>query len=263
VQIRSFVFGEDDDSPFKSLKELKMEYLEKRKQSFEKIFKYLPQARESESSKVQLQSVRDPESNILKLVVTSGKKASEIKIYLDQVSLLDKISFHKQSSDILYAELLQLAINHSKALTKIDKLELRLKQEKTASKSHQKHIKSLESDLVTEVSDQKDAKALQKLLDNKDKLINELKEKLKIPPTQVLQTLELAEVEFEKENLHQRVLFLHNRVNNLTQENKVLSEKLNQSPTLDNPLVVMSGENIELSTEDIIATMYQVQLKEI
>jgi len=70
-----------------------------------------------------------------------------------------------------------------------------LKQEKTASMSHQKQINSLESDLVTEVSDQKDAKALHKLLDRKGKLINELKEKLKIPPTQVLQTLELAKVE--------------------------------------------------------------------
>lgn len=41
-------------------------------------------------------------------------------------------------SDILCVELLQLAINHAKALTKIDKLELRVKQEQTASKSHQK-----------------------------------------------------------------------------------------------------------------------------
>jgi len=32
-------------------------------------------------------------------------------------------------------------------------------------------------------------------LDNKNKLINELKEKLKIPPAQVLQTPKLAEVE--------------------------------------------------------------------
>ena len=44
-------------------------------------------------------------------------------------------------------------------------------------------------------------------MDIKDKLINELKEKLKIPPTQVLQTLELAEVESDKEHLHQRVYF--------------------------------------------------------
>jgi len=86
----------------------------------------------------------------------------------------------------LYVEVLQIAINHSKALAKIDKLELRLRREKTFSKSHQKKIKSLESDLVTNGSNQKDTKALEKWLDNKDQMINELKEKLKIPPTQVL-----------------------------------------------------------------------------
>jgi len=102
--MKSFVFGKAEDSPFKSLKELKMEYLEKRKQSFDQIFQYFPQAKEIENTKVQLQSARDSksmsESNILKLAVTSGKNASEIKIALDQVSLPDKINLNKQSSNI-------------------------------------------------------------------------------------------------------------------------------------------------------------------
>jgi len=41
----------------------------------------------------------------------------------------------------------------------------------------------LEVDIVAENADQANVKALQKLLDNKDKTINDLKEKLKIPPT--------------------------------------------------------------------------------
>jgi len=53
----------------------------------------------------------------------------------------------------------------------------------------------LKSNIIIEVSNKIDAKALQKLLDSKNKLINELKEKLNIPPTQVLQTPKLAEVE--------------------------------------------------------------------
>jgi len=72
----------------------------------------------------------------LNLAVTSRKKVSEFKIVLDQVSFPDKInlhkiSLHKQSSDILYAELLQLVVSHSKALEKIDKMELRIKQEQS------------------------------------------------------------------------------------------------------------------------------------
>jgi len=198
VQMRSYIFGKAEDVPFKSLKELKAENLETRKHSFEQILQYLPQAEGIAGSKVRLQTTRDPKANTLKLVVTSGKRASEFKIVLDQVSLPDKINLHKQSSDILYAELLQLVVNHSKALAKIDKMELRIKQEQTASKSHQKNIRSLESDIITTSEDQENVKALQKLLDNKDKVINELKENLKLPPTHVLQTLELAHVEFDK-----------------------------------------------------------------
>jgi len=82
------------------------------------------------------QTTRDPEGNTLKLVVTSGNKVSKFKIVLDQVSFPDNISLHKQSSDILYAKLLQPAVSHSKALENIDKRELRIKQEQTASKSH-------------------------------------------------------------------------------------------------------------------------------
>ena len=210
-----------------------------------------------------MQSAREPDTNILKFFVTSGKKASEVKISLDQVSLPDKINLHKQSSDILYAELLQLAINHSKDLAKIDKLELRLKQEKTASKSHLKQIKSMESYLATDGSDQKDAKALQELLYNKDTIINELKGKLKILPTQVLQTRELTEVEQEKDHLQQRVLVLNSQVISLKQENESILKKLDQVPRVTNTSTSIIVENNDLSTEEIVATMSQVQLKDI
>ena len=263
IQMKSFIFGKTDDSPFKSLKELKTEYAEKRKQSLNHIFLTLPQIKEISNTKVHLQSAREPDTNILKLVVTSGKKASEVKVALDQVSLPDKINLHKQSSDILYAELLQLAINHSKDLAKIDKLELRLKQEQTTSKSHLKQIKSLESYLATDGSDQKDAKALQELLDNKDTIINELKGKLKIPPTQVLQTRELTEVEQEKDHLQQRVLVLNSQVISLKQENESLLKKLEQVPQVTNTSTSIIVENNDLSTEEIVAAMSQVQLKDI
>lgn len=98
---------------------------------------------------MQLQTAKDPEVNTLKLVVTSGKRVSEFKIVLDHVSFPDKINLHKQRLYILYTELLQLAFNHSKALAKIDKVELKINQEKIALKSHQKHIISLEFDIIT------------------------------------------------------------------------------------------------------------------
>jgi len=68
-----------------------MEYFEKRKHSFEKIFQYLPQAREIAASKVQLQSARDPESNVLKLAVTSGKKALKSRFLLIRLAFLIRL----------------------------------------------------------------------------------------------------------------------------------------------------------------------------
>jgi len=162
-QLRSYLFSKAEDVPFKSLKYLKENYMEARKKYFDQIFQFLPQAQNIAGSKVQLQTTRDPTDNTLKLVVTSGKKVSEFKIALEQISLRDKITLHKQSLDILYAELLQLDVNHSKALKKIDQMELRLKQEQAASKSHQKHIRSLELDIITKSTDQATVKALQKL----------------------------------------------------------------------------------------------------
>lgn len=41
VQMRSYILGKSEDVPFKSLKELKEDYMETRKNSFEKIFQYM------------------------------------------------------------------------------------------------------------------------------------------------------------------------------------------------------------------------------
>ena len=65
--MKSFIFGKTDDSPFESLKELKTEYVEKRKQSLNYIFLTRPQIKEISNTKVHLQSTREPDTNILKL----------------------------------------------------------------------------------------------------------------------------------------------------------------------------------------------------
>lgn len=87
------------------------------------MFQLIPQAQNIVGSKVQLHTTRDPSDNTLKLAVTSANKVLEFKCSLENVSLPDKIALHKKSVDFLYAEILQLAINHSKALKMIDQLE--------------------------------------------------------------------------------------------------------------------------------------------
>lgn len=101
------------------------------------------------------------------------------------------------------------------------------------------------------------------MLDGKDKVINELKEMLKIPLTQVLQTPELAQPESEKDILQQRILFLHTQISILKHENEALSEKLKHATNSNNPLVVWPQEGTGMSKEEMVAAMSQVHLKEI
>ena len=123
AQLRDYLFSKVKDVPFKTLKNLKVDYMEVRKQSFEQVFQLTPQAQKLVGSKVQLHSARDPADNSLKIVVTNANKVSEFKFSLENVSLPDKISLHKQSVEPLYAELLQMALNHSKALKRNEQLE--------------------------------------------------------------------------------------------------------------------------------------------
>ena len=101
---------------FKSKEELKTSYLEKRKQSLEETINLLPRVRNLQSSKPSLVSARDAEKNTFKMAIGNDKRMSEIEVRLDKISTPDKIQLHKQTSDILYSDLLQ-------AMMKISKLE--------------------------------------------------------------------------------------------------------------------------------------------
>lgn len=98
-------------------------------------------------------------------------------------------------------------------------------------------------------------------MESKDEFIHELKEKLKISQTQVLPTPELAEMEMEKDHLQQRILLLNSQIINLKQDNEALSKKLNQAPAVEDPPMRIAVEKANLSTEEIVASMSQINLR--
>jgi len=57
-QLRSYLFNKVRDVPYKSLKDLKEDYMEVINQSFEQVFKFLPQAQNIAGSNVQLHTAR-------------------------------------------------------------------------------------------------------------------------------------------------------------------------------------------------------------
>ena len=122
VQVSQFSFksteGDVDSSElchvFKSKEDLKASYMEKRKQSMEETRNLLPRVRNLYSSKTSLVSAIDAERNTFKMAIVSDKKMSEMEIRLEKISTPDKIQLHKQTSDILYSDLLQAMVKISK-----------------------------------------------------------------------------------------------------------------------------------------------------
>ena len=72
-------------------------------------------------------TVRDAATGSLSLVITDEEKASEIQLEMDQLSAPDKIWFHKQTSEVLYAGLTRETLAHKGAIQRIEKLEAHLK----------------------------------------------------------------------------------------------------------------------------------------
>ena len=68
--------------------------------------------------------------------MVNDKKMSEMEIRLDKISIPDKIQLHKQTSDIIYSNLLQAMIRINKLQVLIDKSEIQLKHERVENKAN-------------------------------------------------------------------------------------------------------------------------------
>jgi HPt (histidine-containing phosphotransfer) domain-containing protein len=98
---------------------------------------------------------------------------------------------------MLYSDYLSLILKNSKMSYYAMKLEGQLRQEKASSRGWQTQVKILEFEGPQWVASS---------LDEKDKLIQILKKKLKMSSIEHPQTLELVSLEQENETLHQEEL---------------------------------------------------------
>lgn len=57
-------------------------------------------------------------------------KVAQIKLKLDQVSVIDKIHLHKQTWEVIFSDLVQSSTNINKLKGQISKLERKFMQEK-------------------------------------------------------------------------------------------------------------------------------------
>ena len=131
-----------------------------------------------------------------------GNKVSKVNVNLENIHTTVMIHFHREIGDILYTRLLKSTLQVSNLESKKKRAQDLLRKEKVENKALRIKIKKLEDNLL-KVDGQSDKGAVtQKLLDEKEKEVQVLKKKLKIPSTQLIQTSELTEFQKEKEALN-------------------------------------------------------------
>ena len=123
----------------------------------------MPRVRSLHSPKTSLVSARDAERNTFKLAMVNEKKMLKMEIRLDKISIPDKIQLHKQTSDIIYSDLLQAMIRINKLQSLIDKLEIQLKHERVENKANSIQIKKLQTDIVSS----NNTRAVRRMLEEK------------------------------------------------------------------------------------------------
>ena len=195
VKVNQFSFKDVDSSEpssiFRSKEELKASYMEKRKQSLEETRSLLPKVRNLNNLKTSLVSARDTERNTFKLAMVSDKKVTEMELRLDKISVPDKIQLQKQTSDIIYSDLLQAMMRINKLQFLVDKLEIQLKHERVENKANTIHIKKLQEDIISSGNERDNTQDVRRMLEEKDNALQVLKKRLKIPGSEHVQSSEL------------------------------------------------------------------------
>lgn len=123
---------------------------------------------------------------------------------MNRFTVVDKVEFFKQTSELIYSNLIITTVSKYKLFRDFRKLEGRLKTEQAEKKSLQIKKTELEKNIV-EINQGAGNEATNKIAQEKEAQIQNLKKQLKLPSEGVLQTMELKIVLQEKEVLQTKL----------------------------------------------------------
>ena len=129
----------------------------------------MQEVRKNTYASSSLLTVREKDSNTLKIAIDDQVEGSQVWIQMDNIAIPNKINFHKQVSEVLYSDLLKSYLKKSKLEIKVAKLEEQVKREKVSSKGWKVQVKKLENDLISQGSKDKERRTSKKLMDDKDR----------------------------------------------------------------------------------------------
>jgi hypothetical protein len=229
---KKHVFGKTPGAVYQSKEDLMNQYVVKGSMANSEIRDLFPEVEKISQHKASLFSVRDVERKTFNIAIADDDKVSEIKMHYENIGAPDKVKFHRNASDMLYSDYLSLSLRVSRLTTHALKLDGQLKQEKASSKAWQTQVKRLESE---------GPQGVKASLDEKEKMIQSLKKKLKMSATEHPQTTELASLEKEKETFRQEALNYKAKVLQLEKE----KENWSQGQVATSDMVVIVPSNTE------------------
>jgi hypothetical protein len=183
---KKHIFSKTPGAIYQSKEDLMNQYVVKGSMANSEIRDLLPEVEKTSQHKVSLLSVRDVERKTFNIAVVDDDKVSEIKMHYENIGAPHKVKFHRNVRDMLYSDYLSLGLKVARFTTHALKLDGQLKQEKASNKAWMTQVKRLESE---------GAQGIKASMDEKDKMIQSLKKKLKMSPTDHPQTAELATLE--------------------------------------------------------------------
>ena len=131
-------------SLYDSKQDMVKKFSEERNLSAEENFKLMQEVRKSTFAGTSLLTVRERDSNTMRIVVDDQTEGSQVRIQMDKIAIPYKINFHKQASEVLYLDLLKSYLNKSNLESKVIKLQEQFKREKVASKGWKVQVNKLE-----------------------------------------------------------------------------------------------------------------------
>ena len=198
--------------------------------------------------------VKEKDSKVFRIVVIDNSQVNQVKIQMEKIAIPEKINFYRQASEVLYSDLIKSYLNKQKMEEKMESLKQQNNRLKASAQAWKGQVKQLEADLLAKTSDANRKKEMKKLLNEKGRLIEELKKKLKLEPTDHPHTREFMSLQQECDSLKDEVLGLKAKIIQMDKE----KQELISSQTL----TLVLGSSQSDSNDQIIKLMAKVSDKD-
>ena len=132
---KKHVFDKTLGTIYQSKEDLAKKYAVKGSLAMSEIRELIPEVEKISQHRSSSFSVRDIEKKTLNIAVADEDKVSEVKLHYENISVLDKVKFHINTSDMLYSDYLGLSLKVSRLTTHALKLEGQLRQEKASNRA--------------------------------------------------------------------------------------------------------------------------------